>query len=153
VSETTLTKISEDDAALMVSWRNANAKWFPGGEVTEDEHLKWYREVYALSSSDHMYMVRTDTPEAQGVRVGTIGLDVRNREVQRVLNGRPDIAPPGTMSRALQLLMSVYDYQEYNLHVLPSNHHAIQFYRRNGFKQDAFTEGMIRMTATRWLSL
>lgn len=127
-----LRKVREEDAELLVRWRNENASFFSQQEpVTLESHLAWFRDHYLASSQDHMYIIVAD-----GRDVGTIGIMLPN-EIQRVLLGDKSLARSGVMSEALQALMDIYPSSVYWLRVLSGNSAAIAFYEKNGFGIDS----------------
>ena len=123
-----LRKIDMADNLLLRTWRNANAQCFPPGPViSASMQVDWYRE-YLKRPWDHQYMA------CDGERpVGTLAIDVRTLEINRVLRGRSE--PKGIMSMAFTELMGLYGDGTYMLQVLDENEHAIEFYRRLGFQQ------------------
>lgn len=125
-----LRKISVFDSYLMVKWRNENAEYFPSRlyPLTEEEHRAWFFSDYEVNPSDHMYMVTVG-----GASVGTIGINVRTREIQRVMRGEK-YAAPGAMGEALEEIKEAYSrLGSYWLRVLETNPHAIAFYKKHGF--------------------
>jgi RimJ/RimL family protein N-acetyltransferase len=123
-----LRKITEDDEDDLVTWRNANAEFFPPGpKLTRKSHYRWYL-AYLDCPWDHMYMVMEGR-----VPVGTVAIDIRSKMIGRVLRGRPE--GKGAMSRALRELMSLYGEGAYTLQVLDGNTRAVEFYERLGFRE------------------
>ena len=122
---TYLRKITAEDAAPLIRWRNENAEHFPPGPaVTLSSHQKWFAN-YLKDPLDHMYMVCSPFP------VGTVAINAATGEIGRVLRGEPE--SPGAMREGLLELMRVYGKREYFLYVLPDNKHAIDFYEELGF--------------------
>lgn len=133
-----LRKLKYDDWDRVVDWRNASADCFPPREtpLTMWEHLRWYENIYMRDPADHMYIIEAEGEGGFKGRVGTIGINVTDDTIQRVIRGIPEVAP-GIMSTALKTLMAIYGRPCYNLEVLAKNEHAIAFYEKNGFKRAA----------------
>lgn len=144
---TKLRKIDQYDSYLLVKWRNENAQYFPHrlNPLTLTEHDNWYNNTYQRDPSDHMYMVCIGAAS-----VGTIGINIKNWEIQRVMRGEAGVAP-GIMGEALDEMKDVYQgLRHFKLEVLETNPHAIAFYKRHGFyrTRSANARGMIQMEST-----
>ena len=128
-----LRKICRQDTELLVDWRNLNADFFPPRptELTIYQHIEWYEVQYARNPADHMYLIEAEGPDYYGP-VGTIGINLTDDTIQRVMRGVLGVAP-GIMAEALKRIMAVYDRECYHLQVLRTNQHAIAFYLANGF--------------------
>jgi RimJ/RimL family protein N-acetyltransferase len=129
-----LRKISESDAPDLIRWRNANAGFFPPRDepLGWAEHARWYLN-YLKNLHDHMYVVCVKDPgyDDYELPIGTIAIDARTKTIQRVMRGRPE--GKGAMAEAVHKLMCEYGSGTYQLSVLDTNKHAIEFYERLGF--------------------
>lgn len=139
-----LRKLNYFDTALMINWRNANAKFFPSQpDLTISSHATWFNETYLNDPADHMYVIEADEEDHHYGPIGTIGFNVRTREIGRVMRGVD--AVPGIMGRALEEIVSLYSYGYYWLKVLADNDHAIRFYRKHCFFEGNHENGYIYM--------
>lgn len=126
-----LRKLDDTDQRNLYIWRNAEAEAFGDTRLlSRDDQEDWYYGKYLTNPGDHMYVVMADN-----YSVGTIGLIVPTREIQRVLLGNQDYKRKGIMSQAVTLLLKLYGPGDYHLYVKQSNQKAIDFYRKNGFAQ------------------
>jgi hypothetical protein len=125
-----LRKASDQDKWTLWDWRLANAEFFPPGpELTVNRHLDWWQR-WIETPRDHMYMVVTGPPEFNVV--GTLSIDVRSKNIGRVMRGRPE--GKGAMGQAVFELMNLYGKGMYTLQVLEGNQHAVEFYEHLGFR-------------------
>lgn len=139
-----LRKLNYFDAALMINWRNANAKFFPPGpDFTIGSQAKWYNETYIEDPADHMYIIEADDVDHHYGPIGTIAFNISTREIGRVLRGVD--AVPGIMGRALEALIALYGVDYCWLKVLENNEHAIEFYRRHCFRSMQRQDGYLYM--------
>jgi RimJ/RimL family protein N-acetyltransferase len=130
--EVTLRRITEDDTALLVKWRNENAKFFPPQpDWTPESHLKWFREVYQRSPSDNLFIA-----EYRSRPAGTLAMTIRDGrgELERMILGDKTLARGGIMQAAFRQLMDAYGLDSYWLRIYPWNEVTISFHRRNGFE-------------------
>jgi RimJ/RimL family protein N-acetyltransferase len=127
-----LRRITEADAALLVKWRNENAKYFPPQPGwTVGSHLAWFRDCYQRDPSDNMFMVELD-----GRPVGCLAMTIRDGcgELERMVLGDKTIARNGVMRAAFRRLMDIYGLDRYWLRIYPWNTVTISFHERNGFQ-------------------
>lgn len=121
------------DADQVVTWRNANAEFFPPQSPwTVKSHLAWYSR-YLADVNDWVYVVCLD----DGTPVGTIGitkLEFGCYEIGRVLLGERDLAPKGIMSEALEEVIARHEADCYTLKVLTRNQRAVAFYAKHQFR-------------------
>ena len=134
-----LRKVTAEDAADIVRWRNENSEGFPPGVVsgplTIEDHLDWFHSIYEIDPADNMYVIGV-----MGIGyIGTVSLTVANGrgEIGRVILGEKGHARKGYMQTAIQQLISAFDLMEYWLRVKQDNFAAIKLYEKLGFAVEA----------------
>jgi perosamine synthetase len=135
---------ARDDAliALLARWREENAAAFPSRfPVTVAGTAAWLRSR-VLEVEDRLLFLVLDR---HGRPLGHLGLanavnDDEALEVDNVVRGVKG-ASPGLMAEALRAMLDwveeMFRPRRISLRVLSDNAHAIAFYRRLGFRDDA----------------
>ena len=128
---TSLRKITEADAGLLVQWRNENARYFPPQPpFTVESHLRWYRDSYMTDPGQNMFMVLLD-----GQPIGCLAMTIRGGrgELERMILGDKTVTRGGHMRAGFRQLMDTYGLASYWLRIYPWNTVTINFHHRNGF--------------------
>uniref|UniRef100_Q01R62 GCN5-related N-acetyltransferase n=1 Tax=Solibacter usitatus (strain Ellin6076) TaxID=234267 RepID=Q01R62_SOLUE len=142
--------ITEADLDMTLGWRNRDDVriWFKNSEViSAEQHRTWYAR-YSIRDDDFVFVV-----EAHGRPVGQAsiyGIDWAENSAEL---GRFVVAPEargqGYIGLACEELVrfcrEALNLQCLFLEVKENNCRAIKIYARNGFREEAKAEGMIRM--------
>lgn len=122
---------SYESISLLKKWRIANKAAYVGDyKVTYSSMKFWLLNSVLSDTRRFLFWVLADKK-----RIGHIGiknLKPSSVEIDNVIRGEK--AKKGAMHEALKILMSAYPEKRIWLRVLPENTHAIEFYKRNGFK-------------------
>jgi RimJ/RimL family protein N-acetyltransferase len=146
-----LRPIAEADLGMTMDWRNRDGvrTWFKNSEIiTRDRHRAWFAQ-YSARDDDFLFVV-----EARGRPVGQasvygIDLEAGTAEVGRFLVA-PEAAGRGYIGLAcaelLRFCADTLNLRSVFLEVKEDNERAIGIYERNGFREEARADGMIRMS-------
>jgi RimJ/RimL family protein N-acetyltransferase len=143
--------LAEADLGMTMSWRNRDdvRTWFKNSQIiTTDQHQAWFAQ-YSARDDDFLFVV-----EAQGRLVGQASVYGIDREAGTAEVGRflvaPEAAGRGYIGLACRELLrfcaDTLDLKSVFLEVKEDNARAIGIYARNGFREEARADGMIRMS-------
>ena len=142
--------ITEADLDMTMGWRNRDDAriWFKNSQIiNEEQHRTWYSR-YSTRDDDFVFVV-----EAQGHPVGQASVYGINWAEGSAEVGRFVVAPGargrGYIGLACNELVrfcgEALNLKYLFLEVMENNYRAIKIYARNGFREEARAEGMIRM--------
>ena len=143
--------IAEADLDMTMSWRNCDdvRVWFKNSQaITLDQHRAWFSQ-YSAKDDDFLFIVEAgDRPVGQASVYGIDWVD-GVAEVGRFLVA-PEAGGRGYIGHAcaelLQFCQDTLNLKSVFLEVKGDNERAIKIYARNGFREEARAEGMIRMS-------
>ncbi len=149
-AEVRLRLITEADLDLTVSWRNRDDVriWFKDSQlITGEQHRAWYSR-YASRDDDFVFVVET-----QGRPVGQASVYGIRWAESRAEIGRFVVAPEArgrgyiglACTELLRFCGETLNLKHLFLEVKEDNDRAINIYLRNGFREEAKAEGIIRM--------
>ena len=136
----------DDDlqSAILANWREEHIYAYPSRSLITVEGTKNWLSKAVLNNPHRMLFWISDSSMT---RIGHIGLVYDNEnsclEIDNVLRGLPHIAP-GLMELALLKIENIaeeeFSVDQIFLRVLESNHHAVNFYLKNGYSQVSIEE-------------
>jgi len=136
---------------MTLAWRNRDDAriWFKNSEIiTHDRHRAWFSQ-YSTKDDELFFVV-----EARGQAVGQASVSRINcvdgiAEVGRFLVA-PEASGLGYIGHAcaelLRFCKDALNLKSVFLEVKEDNEKAIEIYVRNGFREEARAQGMIRMS-------
>jgi diamine N-acetyltransferase len=143
--------LAETDLGLTRTWRNREdvRVWFKNSSlISAEQHRAWYLR-YATRDDDLVFVV-----EADGRPVGQASVYNINRAEGTAEIGRFVVAPEAkgrgfiglACSELLRFCGEALNLRHVFLEVKEGNARAIKIYERNGFCEEARSEGLIRMS-------
>jgi perosamine synthetase len=134
----------DSQSATLAIWREKHIYAYPSRSLITVEGTKNWLSKAVINNPHRMLFWVADSSMT---RIGHIGLVYDNEnsclEIDNVLRGVADIAS-GLMELALLKIENIaeeeFSVDEIFLRVLESNHHAVNFYLRNGYSQDSIEE-------------
>jgi diamine N-acetyltransferase len=143
--------ISETDLDVTMSWRNRDdvRVWFKDSRIiTLDQHQAWFSR-YSAKDDDFLFVVEAlGRPVGQASVYGINWVD-GEAEVGRFLVA-PEASGRGYIGLACAELLrfcgDTLNLGSVFLEVKENNERAIKIYVRNGFREHARAEGMVRMS-------
>lgn len=144
----------EDDHALqtLADWRNSALHTFQNHSPATIETTKnWLRSVVFSDPHKKLYFIQEDRYFVRPFvgHIGVIYNGLEPTELGYVMRGRSE--SPGAMSEAIKTLIEMH--RHLTLRVLPSNKHAIEFYKKLGFCETGSSGGFVTMSVFRSESL
>lgn len=132
---------NDDLISSMTRWRNENVSAYPTQfTATLDSTRAWFKNGLIEKNGRILFLIVTDSGKA----IGHIGFNScinpeQSFEIDNVVRGDTS-APKGIMSAALTALLSwartTLPVSKFLLRVMEDNEHAIDFYRKNEFKEE-----------------
>ena len=143
--------MTEADLETTIAWRNRDDAriWFKNSQIiTMDQHRAWFAQ-YALKHDDFLFVVENRNQPVGQASVYGIDWEKGIAEVGRFLVA-PEAGGRGFIglacSELLQFCQRTLNLRSVFLEVKENNERAIRIYERNGFQEEARTEGMVRMS-------
>jgi UDP-4-amino-4,6-dideoxy-N-acetyl-beta-L-altrosamine N-acetyltransferase len=144
--------LTPDERELVRKWRNHRSirRWMYNDRlISTVEHAAFIRRLKD-SSADFYWLVKRDERGYAGV-IALKRIDRRNRNAYLGIYADPDSSGNG---RLLMDCLQRLAFKNFRLHtlrleVLSSNRHALDFYRRQGFKREG-TLGEFVFKSGRW---
>jgi diamine N-acetyltransferase len=142
--------ITEADLEMTMSWRNRDDVriWFKDSQpITGEQHRAWHSR-YSTRDDDFVFVV-----EAHGSPVGQASVYGINWAESSGEIGRFVVAPEArgrgyiglACTELLRFCGGTLNLKHLYLDVKENNYRAIKIYERNGFREQAKAEGLIRM--------
>ena len=145
-----LRPVAEGDLEMTLAWRNRDDArvWFKTSQIISlEQHRAWFHR-YRERDDDFLFIVEANGRPAGQAAVYAIDWPKGTGEVGRFL-AAPDARGQGYIGMAcgelLEFCASVLHLKSVFLEVKENNHRAIEIYRRNGFREEAREEGIVRM--------
>jgi len=119
------------------AWRNAHQYAYPSRfTVTTEGTAKWLRSAVIENQDRLLFLIQSDDGEYIG-HIGVLKLDEHRCELDNVLRG--ESKSPGLISKALfeleQFCYEELGLEQFELRVLASNAHAVNFYLNRGYQE------------------
>jgi RimJ/RimL family protein N-acetyltransferase len=143
--------ITEADLDMTMAWRNRDDVriWFKNSQViTPDRHRAWFAD-YSVKEDDFVFVVEAGRRPVGQVAVYRINWVDGIAEVGRFL-----VAPEAmglryiglACAELLHFCSATLNLKSVFLEVKENNERAIRIYARNGFREEARADGIIRMS-------
>lgn len=123
-------------------WRKKNKFAYPGNYKITTQSIKDWLFEYVLSDMNRFLCWVVVEGEIIG-HIGCKNIKKNSVEIDNVSRGVEKYS--GAMGSALQILVETYSDRKVWLNVLPNNLHAINFYKRNGFKEKGIKNNFLIM--------